>query len=176
MKTKSLFAKRLAVLAMAMSFGAMFAPRARAADPCCQITNVDSRSGVVTAQDRNTGHTFQFTASPNVLQKLKLGQGVFANFKTNQVSLNNIAPCCEITNSGGETATRSAPNPNNVQPCCEITQIDKRTGVATATDKTTGHNFQFTASASVLQHLRVGQHVYANFRKKQVSLNNATQC
>src|SRR5690242_20026357 len=123
MKTKSLFTKRLALLAMAMSFGVMFAPRARAADPCCQITNVDSRSAIVTAQDRNTGHTFQFKASPNVLQKMKVGQRVFANFKTNQVSLNNAEPCCEITKSGGMAATRGVPNPNNGEPCCEITQI-----------------------------------------------------
>ena len=176
MKTKSLLAKRLVVLAMAVGFLASFVPWASAAEPCCQITNVDARTGVVTAQDRTTGHTFQFTASPAVLQKMKVGQGVYANYKTNRVSLNNLEPCCNITKSGGSTASRGVPNPNNVQPCCDITQIDKRTGVITAIDKTTGHSFQFTASPSVQQSLKVGQPVYANFKNKQVSLDNVAPC
>ena len=176
MKTKSPLAKRLVVLAIAVGFFATFVPQARAVQPCCSITKIDARTGVVTAQDRTTGHTFQFTASPAVLQKMKVGQGVYANFKTNQVSLNNIAPCCNITKSGGIAATRGLPNPNNLDPCCNITQIDKRNGVVTATDKTTGHSFQFTASPSVQQSLKVGQPVYANFKSKQVSLNNLEPC
>src|SRR2546425_12521448 len=96
MKTKSLLAKRLVVLAMAVGFLATFVPQANAAEPCCNIAKIDARTGVVTAQDRATGHTFQFTASPAVLQKMKVGQGVYANFKTNQVSINNIQPCCGI--------------------------------------------------------------------------------
>src|SRR3989442_7426317 len=99
MKTKSLLAKRLAALAMVIGFLATFVPQASAVQPCCSITNIDARTGVVTAQDRTTGHTFQFTASPAVLQQMKVGQAVYANFKTNQVSLNNIAPCCNITKS-----------------------------------------------------------------------------
>ena len=176
MKTKSLLAKRLGVLAMAVGFLTTFVPQASAGQPCCNITKIDTRTGVVTAQDTTTGHTFQFTASPAVLQKMKVGQGVYANFKTNQVSLNNVDPCCQITKSGGLAATRGLPNPNNATPCCEITQIDKRPGVVTATDKTTGHSFQFTASPTVQQSLKVGQPVYANFKSKQVSLNNVSPC
>src|SRR5438132_6668021 len=176
MKTKSLLARTLVVLAMAVGFLATFVPQARAAQPCCTIAKIDARTGVVTAQDTTTGHTFQFTASPAVLQKMKVGQGVYANYKTNQVSLNNIAPCCEITKSGGMAATRGVPSPNNGQPCCSIAKIDARTGVVTAIDKTTGHSFQFTASPSVQQSLKVGQPVYANFKSKQVSLNNLEPC
>ena len=176
MKTKALIAKRLAVLAIAVGFLVTFVPQASAAQPCCTIAKIDARTGVVTAQDRTTGHTFQFTASPAVLQKMKVGQGVYANFKTNQVSLNNAEPCCNITKSGGMAATPGLPNPNNGQPCCDITRIDKRTGVVTAIDKTTGHSFQFTASPSVQQGLKVGQPVYANFKSKQVSLNNGDVC
>src|SRR5437660_2207119 len=109
MKTKSLLAKRLVVLAMAVGFLATFVPQASAAQPCCTIAKIDARTGVVTAQDRSTGNTLQFTASPAVLQKLKVGQGVYANYKTNQVSLNNVQPCCQITNSGGMAATRGVP-------------------------------------------------------------------
>src|SRR5437899_2650250 len=131
MKTKSLLAKRLAVVAMVAGFLATFVPQASAGTPCCGITNIDARTGVVTAQDRTTGHTFQFTASSAVLQKMKVGQGVFANYKTNQVSINNVDPCCNIIKSGGMTATRSVPSPNNLEPCCAITQIDNGTGVVT---------------------------------------------
>ena len=176
METKSLLARTLVVLAMAVGFLATLVPQANASTPCCDITKIDARTGVVTAQDRTTGHTFEFTASPAVLQKLKVGQGIYANFKTNQVSLNNGEPCCNITKSGGMAATRGLPNPNNGQPCCGITQIDKETGVVTAINNITGHSFQFTASPSVLQSLKVGQPVYANFKSKQVSLNNAQPC
>src|SRR6266566_945114 len=115
MKTKSLLAKRLVVLAMAVGFLATFVPQARAAEPCCNITKIDTRTGVVTAQDRTTGHTFQFTASPAVLQKMKVGQGVYANFKTNQVSINNIQPCCGIIPPQGLTKG-GVPSPNNIIP------------------------------------------------------------
>src|SRR6266699_5504982 len=101
MKTKSLLAKRLVVLAMAVCFLTTFVPQANAGEPCCQITKIDSRTGVVTAQDRTTGHTFQFTASPAVLQKLKVGQGVYANYKTRQLSLDGKNACCNIVNVGG---------------------------------------------------------------------------
>src|SRR2546426_1608083 len=115
MKTKSLLAKRLAVLALTGGFLATFVPQASAAQPCCGITNIDARTGVVTAQDRTTGHTFQFRASPAVLQKMKVGQGVYANYKTNQVSLNNIQPCCGIIPPQGLTKG-GVPSPNNIIP------------------------------------------------------------
>src|SRR5207245_9976927 len=109
MKTKSLLAKRLVVLAIAVGFFATFVPQANAIQPCCTIAKIDARTGVVTAQDRTTGHTFQFTASPAVLQKMKVGQNVYANFKTNQVSINNAQPCCGTIKSGGLAATRGVP-------------------------------------------------------------------
>src|SRR5437588_9397474 len=121
MKTKSLLAKRLAALAMVIGFLATFVPQASAVQPCCAITNIDARTGVVTAQDRTTGHTFQFTASPAVLQKMKVGQGVYANYKTNQVSINNVQPCCGILPPNGKPAKAGVASPNNIIPPSEIT-------------------------------------------------------
>ena len=294
MKTKSLFAKRLVVLAMAVSFVSTFVPLASAATPCCNITKIDARTGVVTAQDRSTGRTFQFTASPAVLQKVKVGQGVYANFKTRQLSLDGKIACCNIVNvavaptttpgslGGARAGTQIAPvddartkgtqalppndarvtgtqisPPNDAKiggsqaippegvtvtgtqvsppngakvggsqvtppvgsqitppndsrvsgnqilpvdgakvdgsqitppngarvgssqvsppPCCQITSIGK-SGVITAIDKTTGHSFQFTASPSVQQSLKVGQGVYANFKTHQLSLDGKIAC
>src|SRR5438552_18091229 len=117
MKTKSLLAKRLVVLAIAVGFFATFVPQANAVEPCCNICKIDACTGVVTAQDRTTGHTFQFTASPAVLQKMKVGQGVYANYKTNQVSLNNRGPCCNITRADGITATQRMPKPKRFDTC-----------------------------------------------------------
>jgi hypothetical protein len=42
MKTKSLLAKRLVVLAMAVGFLATFAPQASAGQPCCTIAKIHS--------------------------------------------------------------------------------------------------------------------------------------
>src|SRR5207237_8426000 len=69
----------LAVLALA--------PRAEAADPCCAITAINAHTGVVTAKETATGRTFEFhVPDAKLLSSLKVGQGVFANFTSKQVS------------------------------------------------------------------------------------------
>src|SRR3989454_7608421 len=115
MKTKSLLAKRLVLLFFFNDTATTDISPLSLPDALPIFTNIEGRTGVVTAQDRTTGHTFQFTASPAVLQKMKVGQGVYANFKTNQVSINNIQPCCGIIPPQGLTKG-GVPSPNNIIP------------------------------------------------------------
>src|SRR5438445_4474528 len=96
MKTKSLIAKRLAVLAIAVGFLATFVPQASAGQPCCNITKIDTRTGVVTAQDTTTGHTFQFTASPARPEEHKAEHQSREYFVCHQLLDNNDQPCCAI--------------------------------------------------------------------------------
>src|SRR5437762_929112 len=77
------------------------ASAAYAAEPCCTITQIDARTGVVTAQELASGRTFQF-AAPNaaVLGTMKVGQRIFANFAGQQVSLDGRTACCKIVALG----------------------------------------------------------------------------
>lgn len=72
---------------------------ANPASPCCSITAIDNATGVVSARVTATGQTFRFKVTDaSLLRSMKLGQGVYANFKANQVSVNGEAPCCSIVN------------------------------------------------------------------------------
>jgi len=94
---------------------AALAPRADAATPCCSITSIDVKTGLATAKDTATGQTFQFKVTDAaLLNLLKVGQGVYANFKTRQVSVNGADPCCSIVSLGkpgglGNTPARQTP-------------------------------------------------------------------
>lgn len=158
--------------------------------PCCPITSIDAAIGVVTAKVNSTGQSFQFTVKDSaLLHSLKIGQGVFANFKTHQVSVNGKDVCCQIVSSAivtagaGSPATRGTP-PNQVpagQPrpggaCCQITAINQQTGIVTGKVNATGQTFEFKASPPALPSLRIGEALYANLTKRQVSLDGKTMC
>jgi lysozyme len=177
--------------------------------PCCAITAIDTSSGVVTAKVNANGNIFQFKVTDAaLLNSLKIGQGVYANFKSNQVSLDGTTACCAIITppappppappAGGvppPAATKPATSPSAAPsaaplavgaigsklapgtPCCAITAIDTTTGVVTAKVNATGKIFQFKVTdAALLNSLKIGQGVYANFSTMQVSLDGNTPC
>jgi len=72
-----------------------------AGQACCNITSIDAATGTVTAKVIATGKTFDFKVTNQaLLQSLKLGQAVYANFTTHQVSLDGKTSCCPITGIG----------------------------------------------------------------------------
>lgn len=77
----------------------------RALEPCCKITSIDGRTGVVTAQVNASGQTFQFKAGSGVSPgRLAAGQPIYANLKTGQVSLDGQNVCCRIISAGAAPA------------------------------------------------------------------------
>ncbi|HEV2340859.1 MAG TPA: hypothetical protein VGS15_03555 [Candidatus Acidoferrales bacterium] len=65
--------------------------------PSSRVTSIDSSTGVVTAVVNSTGQTFQFRVTdPAQLKSLAVGQGVFANLKTSQVSFDGKTPAGTI--------------------------------------------------------------------------------
>ena len=81
----------------------------RPVEPCCGITTVDLKTGLVTAKENSTGYLFTFklaVADVRVLRSLRPGQKVWADFATKKVSLKpaeppgaNVKPaeaCCTI--------------------------------------------------------------------------------
>jgi hypothetical protein len=82
----------------------LFLSVADAGDPCCNIVSIDKRTGLVTARNLQTGQTFQFTAkNAALLNTLRIGQKVAADFASGQVSVDRSEPCCNIV--------RQLPNP-----------------------------------------------------------------
>jgi hypothetical protein len=86
-------ANDLRVLAAVLIVICVAATAARAGTPCCEITNINTRTGMVTAKVNATGQTFQFSMRNRAqLTQLQVGQAVYANLKANQVSLDGNTP------------------------------------------------------------------------------------
>jgi hypothetical protein len=93
-------------LVAALALPAGYAPAQTPA--CCTITTIEAASGLVTGKVTANGNVFQFKVSnARTLAKLRVGQGVFANFTTRQVSLDGRNTCCAITS--GPTAAPVGP-------------------------------------------------------------------
>jgi hypothetical protein len=164
------------------------AGQANPAQPCCVITGVNMQTNIVAAKENATGRIFSFQATnANLLKSFKVGQGVYANFATHQVSVDGIQPCCSIISqaptAGGTSlaaataAAKAGGQVNPAVPCCNITGVNMETGIVAAKENTTGQMFSFKVSnANLLNSLKIGQGVYANFATKQVSLNGAQPC
>src|SRR5438034_9793087 len=121
MKTKSLLAKRLAVLALTVFFSASILHTTSLCDWSSDVCSSDLRTGVVTAQDTTTGHTFQFRASPAVLQKMRSEERRVGKECRNQVSTNNEKKKCTIIPQEGKPDKEGVASPNNIIPTSEIT-------------------------------------------------------
>jgi len=173
-----------------------FSRPASAFAPCCVITSIDTHTAIVAARETGTGKTFSFkVTNPSLLNSLKVGQGVYANFSKGQVSVDGFNPCCNIVNASGGTAVNSfgpidgatagkqfgpidgAQGGKPLTPCCSITGIDPRMSTVTAKETATGKTFSFKATnPSLLNSLKVGQAVYANFATRQVSVDGLEPC
>jgi type VI secretion system secreted protein Hcp len=71
--------------------------RSQIAAPCCSITAINVQTGIVSARVNATGVAFEFKVTDaRVLPSLRVGQGVFANLTTKEVSLDGKTACCSI--------------------------------------------------------------------------------
>jgi Cu/Ag efflux protein CusF len=131
------------------------------------ITKIDPRTRMVTGYDPVSKQTFQFKVLDNVmLNEMKIGQQVFADFKAMKVALQpDRRPCCNIVTI---SIAGNAP-----PPCCSISAIHTASGIVTGYEKATGRKFQFKVmDTKLLYGLRVGQPVYANFKTMRVSVRS----
>lgn len=69
--------------------------------PSSHIVSIDARRGVVSATVNATGENFQFTVNnPAQVSTLKIGESVYANFTTRQVSVDDKTPFGTIVSLG----------------------------------------------------------------------------
>jgi len=76
-------------------------PDVKPSEPCCNVTAVDSPTGIVTATEVATGRVFRFEVKDaTLLRSLKVGQKVFADFGSSKVRIHAGEPCCNIIGHG----------------------------------------------------------------------------
>ena len=93
-----------AAIVLAMAFASF---EARSAQPCCAVTSIDTRTGVVSAQDKASRRGFEFKLdNPVLLRKVKVGQAVDANFGSGKVTIDGISGRFSIV--GGAPASQAA--------------------------------------------------------------------
>src|ERR1043166_7511409 len=91
--------------------------------PCCDITGINSSSGLVTARVIATGQMFQFSVNGATVHQLHVGQGVFANFKANRISLDgqHVHGTIIAKGAGPVGLPANAQSPGNTPPSGTVT-------------------------------------------------------
>lgn len=81
-----------AIRATILTAAVLTVPPIWAASPCCGVVSIDTRTGIVTAQDKTTQRRFDFKVDNAVLlHRIKVGQDVFAESGSNKVTIEGIA-------------------------------------------------------------------------------------
>ncbi|HET7319659.1 MAG TPA: hypothetical protein VFK23_11025 [Nitrospirota bacterium] len=85
------------VLGTGLIIGALIAvsvpPEVSAATPCCTITSIDMKTGILTAKDTATGETFEFKlGNPAKISNIKIGDQVSTDFRNREVTVHSFQP------------------------------------------------------------------------------------
>ena len=89
------------VLGMALIMGASIAvsvpPEVSAATPCCSVTAIDTKSGIVTAKDTATRETIEFRLGDAAqIKYIKIGDPVSTDPQTREVTVHSFQPVSGI--------------------------------------------------------------------------------
>src|ERR1700737_1210380 len=123
-------ARALFLLAAVVVLATLLVPQAMARDVSA-IKSIDMRTGIVTAVEKTTGRSFQFTVHDQALLKtLRVGQPVYADFDSSKVSIDGIEPCCNIITKFGPVDSAKFGPVDSAIPCCNITGMDASGTVA----------------------------------------------
>lgn len=90
------------VLGTGLIIGALIAvsvpPEVGAATPCCTITSIDMKTGIVTAKDTATGETFEFKlGNAAQIRNIRIGDQVSTDSQTREVTVHSFQPVDGIT-------------------------------------------------------------------------------
>ncbi len=88
----------VSVLGIAFIVGAPIAvvslpPEVSAATPCCNITAIDTKTGIVTAKDIATGETIRFRIGDTAqIKNIKIGDPVSMDSQTREMTIHSFQP------------------------------------------------------------------------------------
>jgi len=88
---------------------------APAPPPCCAVTAIDVRNGLVVARETATGRTFQFRAPQNLLPQIRPGQKVWADNRTLIVSVEGALNCCKLVQQATGTGVVGSPSQSSTK-------------------------------------------------------------
>jgi hypothetical protein len=145
MKTTRVF------LFLVLVFAAIGLP-AYAENPCCTVTGVNAKTGMVMAKETSTGRTFQFKATASLLKTLSAGSPIYANFSSKQVSVNGEVPCCTIMSlsAAGTVATSSKFAPASATLAAPASSaVNSSAPMLSATSHAAGTGFQCDPGSGV---------------------------
>lgn len=112
----------------------------------------------------------EFKPADNVMVDLYF-DNLFGTFLS-RLEPSSIASSSSASNPRAVQAAPAAARPEVQAPAANITSINTQSNLVTARVNATGQQFQFTLSNSAqLRTLRVGQPIYVNFTKRQISLD-----
>lgn len=82
---------------LALIIGASIAvsvpPEVFAGTPCCSITTIDVKTGIVTAKDTATGETIEFRLGDSTkIRNIKIGDPVSTDSQTREVTVHSFQP------------------------------------------------------------------------------------
>jgi len=85
------------VLGMALIIEAPIAvslpPDVSAGSPCCSITTIDMKTGIVMAKNTATGETFEFRlVNAAQIRNIKIGDQVSTDLQTREVTVHSFQP------------------------------------------------------------------------------------
>jgi hypothetical protein len=68
-------------------------PEVSAGTPCCSITTIDMKTGIVTAKNTATGETFEFKlGNAAQIRNIKIGDQVSTDSQTREVTVHSFQP------------------------------------------------------------------------------------
>ena len=80
-------------LLLGASIAVSVPPEAGAGTPCCSVTAIDRKTGIVTAKNTETGETFKIRLGDAAqIGSVKIGDRVSADFQTRQVTVHSFQP------------------------------------------------------------------------------------
>ena len=94
MKKRTMRTRVLAlVLILGASIAASVPPEVSADTPCCRITTIDMKTGILTAKNATTGETFEFRlGNAAQIRNIKIGDQVSPDFQTRMVTVHSFQP------------------------------------------------------------------------------------
>jgi Cu/Ag efflux protein CusF len=86
-------ASGLALIIIGASIAVSVPREVFAGSPCCNITSVDKKTGIVTAKDTATGETIEFRLGDAAkIRNIKIGDQVSADSQTREVTVHSFQP------------------------------------------------------------------------------------
>lgn len=105
-------------IAVGVLVSVLLAPSpAKAAAPCCGVTAIDTRTGVVAAQDKASKRRFEFKVdNATLLKGVRVGQAVDADFQAGKASIEGVAGRHAISGAAQPATAAKSASPLLGQP------------------------------------------------------------